>query len=75
MTQLCFISLAKKVTIREFDGSEGDCKELYRVLQQSDPKLFTQTKALDDALLSDGFQTFGTPAWSNRMLWQNKSCD
>lgn len=41
---------AKKVTICAFHGSESHCKELYRVLQLSDPQLFTQTKALDDIL-------------------------
>ena len=46
--------LVKKVTICAFDGSESHCKELYSMLQQSDPQLFNQTEALDDALLSDG---------------------
>ena len=51
---LLFFFLVKKVTTCAFDGSESHCKELYSVLQQSDPQLFNQTEALDNALLSDG---------------------
>ena len=48
-----WLFLATKVTLLAFDGSENHCKELYSVLQHSDSHLFTQTKALDNAILSD----------------------
>lgn len=49
-----FLYVARKVVICAFDGSEIHCKELYSVLQQSNPGIFDQTKRLDTALLSDG---------------------
>ena len=42
------------MTVHAFDGSERHCKELYIVLQQVDPKIFDQSKQIEDILLSDG---------------------
>lgn len=39
--------------MRDFDGSEGHCKELYSVIEQGNAEIFEQRRILDDALLSE----------------------
>lgn len=50
---LFLIYVGRKHWMRNFDGSEGHCKELYSVIEQGNAEIFEQRRILDDALLSE----------------------